>query len=381
MIGDWFSLVAVSIVSLRAESGGVLALATSFAAHMVPQAFAAPLGGLLADRLDKRKLLIAGSLVEGVLTVGMTIAAAASDVLALQLLVAARSVASAAREPAIGSSLPRLVQPSELVDANAFSALTWSVAFALGMSLGGFATTLGPAIALGFDAATFLLAASLMRWLPALPPSRVESAAPKSATRESFEVLLRACDRNLRGSVFGLAPAAFAAGAAWLWLNLAGHALAVAGGAAATVGILQGVRGVGTALGPLATRWLGRISADLAIPAAIAVMLGTFALAWSPNMTVASVGATLWGAGGGALWVIMTTEIQQRAEDAVRGRLIALSGLGFTFTMTAGVLLAALAIDSGYTAMVVTTPIVVVSLASFVWLRRPIVYAPSQTLA
>ena len=70
--GDWFSLVAVSILAASAspDKGG-LALATVLAAHLLPQALLAPVAGWLADRFDRRALLVGGNFVEGLLTLGM----------------------------------------------------------------------------------------------------------------------------------------------------------------------------------------------------------------------------------------------------------------------------------------------------------------------
>ena len=96
MIGDWFTIVAVSVVSLRSPGGGVIALATSLAVHLLPQSLASPLGGYIADRFDKRRVLMIGSSLEALLTLLMAAAAAAQNVVLLQVLLAIRSITSGA---------------------------------------------------------------------------------------------------------------------------------------------------------------------------------------------------------------------------------------------------------------------------------------------
>jgi MFS family permease len=381
LIGDWFSVVAVSIVSFASPGGGVLALATALAAHLLPQSFAAPFGGWLADRFDKRRVLMLGSVLEAALTIGMTLAAARGEIVLMQALLALRSIASSAREPATGSILPRLVEPDELARANALMAFTWSVSFALGMSLGGLATALGAEVALAIDAGTFVLAALLMRKLPSVRATAVGGAIAVARVFGDIVDAARAAARPaLRRTVFAQAPIALVSGSAWLCLNLAGSALPIAFGAATTVGILQAIRGVGTGVGPILlssdfvsrrprlARIVGDRAADIA---AGLVAFGALLVAWAPSSTIVAFGCFMWGAGGGALWVIIMTEIQERAPEATRGRMIAFSGLAFTITMSLGALMTAVAVDAGVAALAASAPAAVVSVMGWVLVRHP----------
>ncbi len=168
--GDWFSLVAVSILAARSSTTpSALALATVLAAHMLPQALFSPAAGWLADRFDRRSILIGGNLIEGALTIGMALAASAGSLALLQALLFLRSATATLRGPASGASLPSLVEPSEVATANAFGAATWSATFVVGMALGGLATELGPVTALVIDAGTFGVASLILRRLPSLP--------------------------------------------------------------------------------------------------------------------------------------------------------------------------------------------------------------------
>jgi MFS family permease len=372
LIGDWFSLVAVSIVSLESPEGGVLALATSLAAHLLPQSLAAPFGGWVADRFDKRRVLIAGALVEGALTLVMLAAASAGSIALLQAALCLRSMASAVREPAAGAALPTIVDKSELRDANTLSGFTWSVALAIGMSVGGFVTASGPGVALAVDAATFAVSAFILRGLPALPP--VESAAPRGfAPLGDITSAVRAgWAPEMRRSIFAFAPIALTNGAGWLELNLTGHVHAIAAGAAATVGILHAIRGVGTAIGPVTSRGLSHAALErFSDFAAVVVVVGAVGLALAPSFWLASVAAMLWGAGGGAVWMILTTEIQSSKDEEMRGRYIALAGFAFSTTMTGGAWIAAALARLGVPTSIGAVAIALTTLAGWVALRRP----------
>src|SRR5262245_30756753 len=88
LLGDWMSFVAVSLLALRA-GGGAVALALTLAAHSLPRALFAPAAGVLADRLDRRRLMVGANVAEGLLTVAMAVAAALGSVGAVQALLLA----------------------------------------------------------------------------------------------------------------------------------------------------------------------------------------------------------------------------------------------------------------------------------------------------
>jgi MFS family permease len=370
MAGDWFGLVAVATVSYQAPGGGVLALAGALAAHLVPQALSAPLGGWVADRYDKRTVLIAGSLLEGAITVLMLLAISTGHVGVMQVLLAIRSAVSSAREPATGAALPSVVAPDELRAANTLGAVTWSVVFSLGMALGGLVTAISATLALAVDALTFVVAAALLARLPAIVVK--SSEAPRTALAEIRDGLRISASPALRRSVFAHAPTALAAGSGWVLLNVVGSALPLAMGAATSIGLLQGIRGASTAVGPLATRWLRGASLDrVADGAAVLVAAGTVLLAASTSFAMATSGVFLWGAGGGALWMILTSEIQENAPAAARGRCLAFFGLGFAVMMSAGGAITALLLDAGWSATVAASALGAASLAGWAALRWP----------
>ncbi len=388
--GDWFSIVAVSVLSARGSSAsGALALAMVLAAHLLPQALLSPVAGWLADRFDRRALLIGGNLLEGLLTLGMAAAAAGGHVFSVQALLFVRAAVAAVREPAAGAALPRLVGQKEIGAANALGASTWSLTFVVGMALGGLATELGPAVALLIDAGTFFVASGILVRLPRLRAEREGSVG------RSFSEVVRGAGADLvaaaraaarpdaRGGVYGKTPLALASGVAWMALNLSAHERPFLGGAAATLGVLQAVRGVGTGVGPLAARALVRRAGvrTVAHTSAAIALLGAGAMAFAEG-TAASLAAVLaWGVGGGALWVITQTEILEGSEDAMRGRMLALDAIGFTVGMSGTAVAAALLLEAGVPLAHTALAVGAVALALWLWLRSGLPLAARSAAA
>jgi MFS family permease len=342
LLGDWLSYVAVSLVAMRAGQGAI-ALAWVFAAHVLPAALLSPLAGVVADRFDRRRVLVGAQLAEAAVTVAMAAAAAGGLVTLLQTLLFARSALGAVMQPARQAALKRLVPADDLVDANALDASTWSVMFALGTALGGVVAMAGPVLALSLDAATFVAAAAILWRLPPLP-----AAAPVARDRGSrAEIGAALRDRQLFEAVFAKAPLAAATGAGWVVLNLRAAEMAVGAAAALTLGLLHAARGIGTGVGPLAARrLLGRGTGELALlrPIAWLTFATVPALAFAPP-TLAPLAALVWGMGSGCGWVLTAIVVQRRAPDAVVGRLTALDQLAFTFTVAASALAAAFLVD------------------------------------
>jgi len=376
--GDWFSLVAISILAAdHSGDGGGLALALVLCAHLLPGAVLGPVAGFLADRFDRRRLLVVGGLLEGTVTLGMVAAAAVPDVPhvgVVQLLLLLRSAIAALREPAAGAALPHLVKKEELATANALAASAWSTTFVVGMALGGLATELGVVTALAIDAASFFCAALVFLRLPALGVAGAQR--PLAPGKELLAAARLAVVAPLRGGVFGKTPMAFAGGAAWVALNLNARSLHLVGGAAVTLGLLQALRGVGTGVGPLLARAaLTRTNGGrVAHVAAAVTFAGTLAVCLVASLAdvevalgvvAAVIGVCLWGLGGGALWVITQTEIQHQSSDDVRGKMLAFDGIGFALAMSFSALFFGAAHDQGVP--LPAAAVIVVVAAALAW--------------
>ncbi|WP_437935894.1 MFS transporter [Sorangium sp. So ce341] len=344
LLGDWMSFVAVSLLALGGEGGGVVSLALVMVGHHLPNALFAPVAGVLADRLDRRWLLVATSVVQGALTVAMLGAAVLGSVAAVQVLVFVRASVGALRLPAQSAVLRHVVAEDELLEANAIASATWSVMFAVGMAAGGLIASLGPAAALALDAASFGLSA-LFLW--GLPPMVAEGrpaeggvlSALASVRRDIALAWKHAWDRpRLLDAVLAKTPVHLANGGALLLLNLVAAERAFAGTAALTLGVLQCVRGAGTGVGPLVGVALVRrgLRGELAATGAVWMTFAAIAAFSVTGHAAALIAVALvWGLGSGANWVLSSAEIQRLSPDRFVGRLSAIDNLVLTVGLCA----------------------------------------------
>lgn len=349
LIGDWLSFVAVSLLALD-RGGGALALATMLAVHALPQALLMPVAGVLADRLDRRTILVAAPLVQAALTGLMAVAAARGALVTVQALLLVRSAAGAFVLPAETAALRYTVERDELIAANALVSSTWSLAYIVGMALGGAIAVLGPAPAIALDALTFVIAAGLLRGLPAMP-APVVAARPSGGHREFADAFRYArAHPGLFRAVFAKAPLALAGGAGWLVMNVVAGRSAAFGTGAVALGALQAVRGAGTALGPMVIARLPVHHRDARLALILCGAAGFAGIALfpvvegTPALLVAI--ALVWGMGIGANWVLSSAAIQRLSPDTHIGRLASLDELSNTCAMIAGAFVAAAVLDA-----------------------------------
>ena len=140
--------------------------------ELVPLVVVALLGGTLADRTDRRRLLLAAQLVQAATSVCLVIGAAAGSppVALLYLIAAVASGASAVDRPTRAAMVPALVGPERLRSAISFSYGLVQVAMVVGPAVGGIVIAVaGLTWAYGLDVATFVAMIAAV-WAMASPP-------------------------------------------------------------------------------------------------------------------------------------------------------------------------------------------------------------------
>ncbi|MCX6521571.1 MAG: MFS transporter [Actinobacteria bacterium] len=154
-IGTWVQLIVVgSLVASGTGSAiqtGLVALAT-----FMPQGIASPIGGLLADRFDRRRVfataLIAQATVTSVLAVVLGAGVRTPWVLTVLILVG--SAAGATGAPSYAAMQPDLVPPNELMQMVSLGVYSWNSGRVLGPILGSLLMlAVGPAWTIAFNAA------------------------------------------------------------------------------------------------------------------------------------------------------------------------------------------------------------------------------------
>ncbi|MEU6139689.1 enterobactin transporter EntS [Streptomyces sp. NPDC047081] len=278
-------------------------------------------GGLLADRADRRRVVLVTRAVTAVVITGLAVNAALPDPHVWFVFVAAvlAGFTSGLGGPAMMAATPNLVEPGQLAAAGALTTLTAQLGGMAGPSLAGVIAA-GPGLAwcFGIDAAIYVVGLALLAPLPELPPEgAAEQQHPLKAMAEGL--------RFLRGNqvVAGLllidvCAVVFAMPYA-LFPELGTEHF---GGGPSTVGLLYTAPAVGSFCGALASGWTGRIHhTGRALIGAVAVWgaaITCFGL--SPNLWTGLAFLALAGLGDTASEILRRALLQHYTPDRLQGR-------------------------------------------------------------
>ncbi|MGH2597215.1 MAG: MFS transporter [Actinomycetota bacterium] len=332
--GDWFLLVALfGLVLDRTDSA--LAVAFLLAAQDLTYFVVSPFMGLLADGLDRKRLMVVADVGRAVLCIGFLFTQTESTWWLVYPLLAAMACFSAAFEPASAAALPNLVDGDDLATANALSGSLWGTMLTIGAALGGIVTAVvGRDAAIAFDAASFVCSALLiLRIRRSFQEARIEETPAR--LREAATQTLRYARRDHR--VLALLAVKFgwglAGGVLVLVPLLADHRFHAG---EVGVGLLLAARGLGALIGPFVGRAaLG--TKDRRLFLTIGIALGVFGagyvlLGLAPGLLLALPAVMIAHTGGGSQWMLSSYGLQKIVLDHIRGRIFAFDGMLVTLT-------------------------------------------------
>lgn len=186
-------------ITHRSELVGAVAAATA-----LPFLLFGPLAGVLADRVDRRRVMINTSVFSAVILAAFAILVATSVTLPVWSLLVTPFLLSSVNAfflPARGAAVPSLVPESNLLEATAFSSASMNLMQTIGLMLA--ALLLGPLeaanpsqfflIAVLVNLATFVWSVPYLFRLPTMEPSRTEVGPTKLVDdfKEGMKVLTR----------------------------------------------------------------------------------------------------------------------------------------------------------------------------------------------
>jgi MFS family permease len=379
-LGDWFNLIATaSLIEMLSGSG--TAVSYLFLARFLPLFLFAPLAGVLADRYDRRKIMIYSNLVQAAVVLGFLLVRLAADLWLLYLLLVVQFALAALFTPARTAVIPNIVVRRELVTANALDSLTWSTMLAVGALLGGLATAfLGIQAAFVLNAVAYAGSTLLLARI-AIPPQPAVLADVAGIGEPGGWFNFMDGLRYLRGerTILGLAFIKAGGSLAWGAINVlevtfAHRVFPLAGGGEATLGLIYMISGIGTGIGPLLLRrWLGDEPRKMRWAIIIGLFLmtaGIAGLAIAPTFAWFSVATLVRTLGTGALWVFSAALLQLAVPDKVRGRVFAFEFAVLTLTQSISIYWAGFAMDQINLTVEQTTlsMALVGSLVTAVWL-------------
>lgn len=354
--GDWLLFIALPVVVYNL-TGSALGTSAAFLVELAPGVLLAPLAGWCADRLDRRRLLVATSALQVLALVPLLWVHTRADLPVVYGVIFAEAALLAVFDPAKNALLPALVERDQLVAANSLVGLNQNLGRLAGGPLGGLLLAVGGLRAVVFaDLVTYLLAGALIAaWVPANlrtrgVPAPAAQPAP-AAGQEDGQVRARPTSflaplrhKPIRAVLLVLLASQVAQG---IFLVL--FVLFVAQrlhGDAAQIGLLRGVQGIGAIAAGLALSTLAARAGAGVLTACAATVFGAVDLVvWNASWLTTSSALyialfVVIGAPGVVLGTGLVTALQDGSADAERGRVFSLSGVAANFGQAAGMLAA-----------------------------------------
>lgn len=395
-LGDWFNLLA-SAALITTLTGAGTAISYLFLARLLPVFVMSPVAGVFADRYERRMIMILADVLRAVTVLCFLLVRSAEMIWLLYVLTVVQFVLSSLYTPAHSALLSNIVEPEDLVTANALDGFTWSTMLAIGALLGGIAAAaFGVTVAFILDALTFLWSAWFLSRIQASgrsAPVEGDGHAPQGGFLEFVAGMsyLRA-----RPFILGLALVKAAGALVWGAVNvmeipLAEDIFPINGNGTLTLGLVYATVGVGTGIGPLVVRrWVGdsrRAQLWAIAMSFVALSLGVLGLAYAPALGWVLAASFLRSLGTGSLWVFSAAMLQKIVVDQYRGRVFAFEFAAMTLTQSIASLWAGIAMDQlAFDVQEVIFSAAVASVAVLAgWLvfqaRANAVAAPSATTA
>jgi MFS family permease len=257
--GDFLYTIALVVYVVQVTGSSAWVSAT-VVVRVVPLVLGATFAGLLADRVDRRRLMVVCDLLRCVVMLAIAaVAALDGPVLLVLLLVGLTTLFGMPYSPAFYASLPRLVPERDLASANSLVSTVECLSLVVGPGIGGLlVTAASPSWAFVVNAATFLVSALfvLRATVPAAEPT--EDDADDVGTLKGIRLGIRTLtsDRVLATLSVALLAITFIYGFELVYLVLVARDLLGMG--ASGVGYLDAAVGVGGLLGAVVAPRLAR---------------------------------------------------------------------------------------------------------------------------
>ena len=280
-------------------------------------------GGVLADSLDRRKLMMVAQVLLAALAAGLAVNATlpSPKLWPIYVLTAAIAGASGIDSPTRSASVPNLVGARHLQSALSLHQAMFQVSAVVGPAVAGvLIVRVSLASAFWIDAVTFgaaLVALTMMK--PLVPAGLAESGGVSSMLEglrflKGRQALQGVYLVDLNAMIFGAPRALFPE-----------FGTVVFGGSEATVGLLYAAPGAGALVGALLSGWVSKVRrAGRAVLFAVALWgAAVMVFGFSPSLPVALGALAMAGAADVISAVFRGTILQLSIPDRLRGRLSA----------------------------------------------------------
>ena len=347
-LGDWVATLAFIAAAFTLTHGNQTAVAVVLVLRLVPPIFAAPVGGVVADRVYRRTIMVTCDLTRAALI-------ALAPFVGIGLLYAIAFVHESISLfflPARDASVPLLVPNGALAEANglvlatSYGSIPVAAALFSGLSavesriphalpFAGLFTRHRNTLAFFFDAATFVFSASMIAQLQ-LKRARRQQVQIVEGVVEGFRYVI--AKQGLRSLALGVVVSMFGGGV--LFAVGIGYIHQTLGGSDVAFGWLTALWGAGMGIGLALVRLLikdrGRAPTFLLAVTMCGAVLIVMALL--PFLWLAFVAAVVFGTAFSVAILVALTTAQEMTEDRIRGRIMGGVQMLFRVGLGAGAL-------------------------------------------
>lgn len=338
LCGTWMQGTASSLVILTLTTSAI-ALGAVNIASALPMLLLSLVGGVLADRFDRRRIMLVSQSLLGCFSILYAVLVFTDSIEYWHILLISflSGTVSSFDLPASQAFTPQLVQRQDLPGAVALGSASFNSARIVGPTLASLAIGIfGTGSAFLINAATLLFPISALITIGRSLPKHT-----RSATRSSGLDFLKTGVRyvrehdDMKGLILLSALASFVVFPNIIVL-MPLYLTDALGGADSWVGIGLAVLGAGSLLGAILLLRGSRLETAAGRrqrTAMAGLTVGLMWLALAPSPLVAMVGVFISGYSFSTFNTQITTRIQQLAPDEMRGRLLSINSLAFNGVM------------------------------------------------
>jgi MFS family permease len=328
LVGTWMQTVAETWLVLRLTGSGV-ALGFSTALQFAPVLVAGAWGGLLADRIDKRRLLTITQTLMALPALALWVLTAFGHVELWQVfaLILVRGSVNAVDNPARQSFVMEMVGRDRVVNAVSVNSVLVQTARIAGPALAALViATAGVATCFLLNALSF---AAMLAALRRMDPEQLEPAPVSPRGRGQLREALRvvAATPALRTPLLLMAVVGTLSFNFTIVLPLL--ARFTLHGDASTYALLTGVMGAGAILGALRNGARASVSPTVVGGAALTFGAGLGAAAIAPSLATVLIALLVVGASSVTFAASLNASLQLAAAPELRGRVMALYAIVF----------------------------------------------------
>jgi len=345
LLGDWFDLIAsAALISQLTRSG--VAVGGLFVIRMLAPFLVSPLAGVLADRYNRKRLLVVADILRGIIVLGFLLVRTPGQAWLLYVITAFQMGISGFFFPARNAIIPDIVSRAELGAANAISTTTWSVMLSLGAAVGGLVAGqwgVYPAFIVDsisfFCSAYFISQVQYPREWDRLAGTAGGERQVAAAFRQYVDGLKYLRDhRDIFAITLHKSAVSLLVGGAFqvIQVALAERVFVIGKSGGTSLGLLYAFAGIGTGLGPILARvFTGDRDRLLRHALTISYAIGVLGLAMTAplaSFALVLLGTFVRSLGGGINWTFSTQLLLEWVPNDVRGRVFSSEFAMFTLS-------------------------------------------------